>query len=163
MHCPKVQLHIHLRLNCIISASYTNTNLIHVPGYKVRILVRDNKTIPESIKDQIDIVNGDVTKYEDVEKALKDQDAVVVVLGTRNDVSPTTMMSEGMKNIATGMTKLGLKKVSVCMSAFNLMELERVPKTMMNMYDDHARMFDVLKSSDHLEWRALYPPHITSK
>lgn len=125
-------------------------------------MVRDNKTIPESIKDSVDIVNGDVTKYDDVEKALKDQDAVVVVLGTRNNVEPTTLMSEGMKNIVDGMKKLGQKKVSVCFSSFMFWDPAKVPQMMLNVHNDHERMFAVLKESG-LEWRALMPPHIASK
>lgn len=124
--------------------------------------MRDNKTIPESIKNSVDIVNGDVTKYEDVEKALQGQDAVVVVLGTRNVVEPTTMMSEGMQNIAEAMKKQGLKKVSVCLSSFMFWEPEKIPKVMQNINNDHERMFAILKASD-LEWRALLPPHIASE
>lgn len=109
------------------------------------------------------MVNGDVTNYNDVEKALDGQDAVVVVLGTRNSLEPTTMMREGMKNIVEGMRKHGLKKVSVCLSSFMFWEPEKVPKIMLNIHDDHLHMFEVLKASEDLQWRALLPPHIASK
>lgn len=102
-------------------------------------------------------------KYADVEKALKDQEAVVVVLGTRNQLEPTTMMTEGMKNIVEAMKKLGLKKVSVCLSSFQFMDAEKVPKIMQNVNEDHSGMYAVLKESNDLEWRALLPPHIASK
>lgn len=125
--------------------------------------MRDNKTIPASIKDKVDIVNGDVLKLEDVEKALKDQDAVVVVLGTRNALEPTTMMTEGMKNIVNGMRQAGLKKVSVCLSSFQFMDPDKIPKIMQNVNNDHSGMFEVLKAADDLEWRALLPPHIASQ
>lgn len=125
--------------------------------------MRDNKTIPTSIKDKVDIVNGDVLKLEDVEKALKDQDAAVVVLGTRNALEPTTMMTEGMKNIVNGMRKAGLKKVSVCLSSFQFMDPDKIPKIMQNVNNDHSGMFEVLKAADDLEWRALLPPHIASQ
>lgn len=132
-------------------------------AYKVRLLVRDSKTIPESFADKVDVVNGDVTKYEDVEKAVEGQDRVVVVLGTRNNVEPTTMMREGMKNIVEAMRKHGLKKVSVCLSSFLYWEPEKVPKVMSNINDDHKAMFEVLKNAMDLEWRALLPPHIAAE
>lgn len=133
-------------------------------GYNVRILARDNITVPDSFKDKVDVVIGNVTNYEDVERALQGQQEVVVVLGTRSKLDPETTkdLSDGMKNIAEGMQKLGLKKVSVCLSAFLLFEPEKVPQVMKVITADHQKMFDILKDSD-LEWRALMPPHIAGK
>lgn len=134
-----------------------------VSDYKVRLLVRDNKTIPDSIpRDKVEIVNGDVLNPKDVEKALTGQDAVVVVLGTRNCLEPTTMMTQGMKNITQAMRTIGLKKVSVCLSSFQFMDADKVPKIMQNVNQDHSGMYEVLTSADDLEWRALLPPHIAS-
>lgn len=128
----------------------------------MRILVRDAATIPESIRDKVEVITGDATKYEDVERSLEGQDRVVVVLGTRNKLDPTTIMSEGMQNIAKAMQKLGLKKVSICLSSFMFMDPEKVPKIMLNVHSDHERMFDIVKQSD-LEWIAVCPPHISCK
>lgn len=127
----------------------------------MRILVRDISTVPDSFKDKVDVVIGNVTNYEDVERALQGQDKVVVVLGSRSklDAETTKDLSDGMKNIADGMQKLGLKTVSVCLSAFLLYEPEKVPKIMTPITADHQKMFDILKGSD-LEWKALMPPHI---
>lgn len=127
-------------------------------------MVRDISTVPDSFKDKVDVVIGDVTNSQDVEKALQGQDKVVVVLGTRSKLDPETTktLSEGMKNIADGMQKQGLKKVSVCLSAFLLFEPERVPKVMANITADHQKMYDILEASD-LEWKALMPPHIAGE
>lgn len=62
------------------------------------------------------VVTGDVTNASDVEKAVEGQDGVVIVLGTRNDLGPTTVMSDGTKNIIEAMKKHGVKRVSACLS-----------------------------------------------
>lgn len=64
----------------------------------MRLLVRDESTVPTDLKDKCEIVKGDVTVPADVEKVIKsDVDLVVCTLGTRNKLDPTTMMSTGGK------------------------------------------------------------------
>lgn len=62
---------------------YTNFN----SGANVRVFVRDETKIPTSLKDKVEIVVGDVTNTEEVSNAVSNRDAVVVALGTRNDLS----------------------------------------------------------------------------
>lgn len=92
---------------------------------------------------------------------------------------PTTVLSEGMKNIISGMKKHNVEKVSVCLSgmptkilkilmlkeycfyfaAFLFYELERVPAVFKDLNADHQRQLDVLKASG-LKYIAVLPPHI---
>lgn len=53
-------------------------------GYEVTVLVRDPARLPagKSVK----VIVGDVLRQETVDEAVQGQDAVVVVLGTRNDL-----------------------------------------------------------------------------
>lgn len=97
-----------------------------------------------------------------MEKAIQGVDGVVIILGTRNDTSPTTMMSEGTKNIIEAMKAAGLKKFSACMSSFLFMPPERVPPAFHGINDDHKRMLEAIKSSG-LEYRAVLPPHIADE
>jgi len=97
-----------------------------------------------------------------VKKTLEGQDGVIVVLGTRNDLSPTTTMSEGLKNVITGMKALDISVVSVCLSAFLFYEPEKVPAMFHEINADHQRMFNALKSSE-LQWIAVNPPHIADQ
>lgn len=53
----------------------------------VRVFVRDKTKIPENVRDKVDTIIGDVTNDKDVSKAVAGRDAVVVALGTRNDLS----------------------------------------------------------------------------
>lgn len=50
------------------------------------VLVRDPARLPEGHK-AASVVVGDVLNKEDVRRALEGQDAVIIVLGTRNDLS----------------------------------------------------------------------------
>ncbi|XP_049959768.1 flavin reductase (NADPH) [Schistocerca serialis cubense] len=131
-------------------------------GCQVRALLRDPEKMPEALRSKVEVVKGDVTKEEDVKATVAGQDAVVVTLGTRNDLKPTTVLSDGMKNIVAAMKQQGIQLVSVCISAFLFYEPEKVPAIFHALNADHQRMYDVLKESS-LKWIAVLPPHFTDE
>ncbi|EDS36345.1 conserved hypothetical protein [Culex quinquefasciatus] len=131
-------------------------------GLKVRLMVRNEITVPEEFKNMVELVQGDVVNANEVENAVKDQELVCVVLGTRNDLKPTTVMSVGMMNIRKAMEKYNLLKVSVCLSSFLFFEPGKVPKMFTDLNIEHQRMLDILKASS-LEFRAILPPHIADE
>lgn len=55
-------------------------------GYNVTVLVRDPARLPADHKASR-VVVGDVLNKEDVKKTMEGQDAVIIILGTRNDLS----------------------------------------------------------------------------
>ena len=57
------------------------------------VLVRDPKRLPEGHKASR-VVVGDVTNRADVQKTLEGQDAVIIVLGTRTDLSELGLYTE---------------------------------------------------------------------
>lgn len=128
---------------------------------KIRLLIRDEATLPEDFKnvDKIELVKGNVLNISNVKTAIKDVDAVCVILGTGTSLAATTDMSNGMKNIIEAMKEFGIKKVSVCLSSFLFMEQEEVPKIFWDITADHKRMLDAVKESG-LEYRAVFPPRI---
>ncbi|XP_028320347.1 flavin reductase (NADPH) [Gouania willdenowi] len=127
-------------------------------GYNVTVLVRDPSRLPSDHRASR-VVVGDVLNKEDVRKTLEGQDAVIIILGTRNDLGPTTMMSEGTRNIVEAMKARGIRKVVGCMSAFLLWDRAKVPPRMSNVTEDHEQMHTVLKTSG-LDYVAAMPPHI---
>ncbi|XP_035536470.1 flavin reductase (NADPH) [Morone saxatilis] len=127
-------------------------------GYSVTVLVRDPARLPADHKaSRVEV--GDVLNKEDVKRALEGQDAVIIILGTRNSLSATTVMSEGTKNIVDGMKARGIHKVVGCMSAFLLWDRAKVPPRMIPVTEDHDRMYTILKTSG-LDYVAVMPPHI---
>lgn len=90
-------------------------NLFLLLGFEVTAFVRDSSKLPSDLKVNSTVI-GDVTNGEDVDKAVEGQDAVIIVLGTRTDLGPTTVMSDGARNIVASMKKFGVKRISVCIS-----------------------------------------------
>lgn len=56
-------------------------------GYEVTVLVRDSSRLPSEGPQPAHVVVGDVLQAADVDKTVAGQDAVIVLLGTRNDLS----------------------------------------------------------------------------
>ncbi|XP_053669785.1 flavin reductase (NADPH) [Anopheles nili] len=131
-------------------------------GLSVRLLVRSETTVPEDFKEKVELIKGDVTNAEDVSKAIQGQELVCVVLGTRNDLKPTTAMSDGLSNIIAAMKDVSLKCFSVCLSSFLFMDPDKVPAMFVNINGEHRRMLEMTKSCG-LEYRAVLPPHIADE
>lgn len=49
------------------------------------MLVRDESKIPTEYKDKVEVIKGDVLNQSDVDKCVEGTDAVVILLGTRNE------------------------------------------------------------------------------
>lgn len=129
-------------------------------GLEVRALLRDPSRMPEELRKQVEVITGDVLVKEDVDKVVEGRDAIVVTLGTRNDLAPTTMMSEGLRNILSSMEKNNVKIVSVCLSTFLFYDKPKVPAMFHGINDDHERMLHLLQAAESLDWIAVMPPHI---
>uniref|UniRef100_G1P4F0 Biliverdin reductase B n=1 Tax=Myotis lucifugus TaxID=59463 RepID=G1P4F0_MYOLU len=114
-------------------------------GYEVTVLVRDSSRLPSEGPQPAHVVVGDVRQAADVDKTVAGQDAVIVLLGTGNDLSPTTVMSEGAQNIVAAMKAHGVDKVVACTSAFLLWDPTKVPPRLQDVTDDHIRMHKVLR------------------
>lgn len=133
-------------------------------GHKVTVLVRDPEKVPDSIKNQLNIIKGNVLNYDDVLKAIKGASSVVVALGTRNDLKPTTELSDGLKNIVKAMKEENIDVISVCLSAFLFSDVfgDKMPPRFKDLTEEHNRMLDVLKESN-LKYIAVFPPHIAEQ
>lgn len=68
-------------------------------GLNVKVFVRDENKVPMNLKNKIEIIIGDVTNKEQVSNAISNTDAVVVVLGTRNDLSKYLFLNTKYYNI----------------------------------------------------------------
>jgi putative NADH-flavin reductase len=61
-------------------------NTIFFKGFAVRAFVRDPAKLPEDLRSKTEVIQGDVLNPEDVKRGVKDQEGVIVALGTRNDL-----------------------------------------------------------------------------
>ncbi|KAK9709352.1 GDP-mannose 4,6 dehydratase [Popillia japonica] len=128
-------------------------------GLNVRAFVRDPSRLPDHLRNSVEVVKGDILNYTDVHNAIKDTTAVVSALGTGTDLGPTTVMSDGMKNIIKAMKDLNVDIISLCLSAFLFYELDKVPPIFVHVNADHIREYEVVKESG-LKYIAVSPPHI---
>ncbi|KAK4315123.1 hypothetical protein Pmani_013636 [Petrolisthes manimaculis] len=135
------------------------TDKKYISGYEVTAFVRSPDKLPQDLAVKVTVKVGDVMTPTTVDEAVNGQDAVIILIGRRNDLSETTVLSEGTKNILSAMEKHGIKRVSACLSAFNFWEKAKVPERFYNILSEHERMLESLKSSN-LEWIAVLPPHI---
>ncbi|KAF9416169.1 hypothetical protein HW555_006421 [Spodoptera exigua] len=131
-------------------------------GYHVRAFVRDEARMPAELKDKVELFVGNVLEPDSVADAVDGMDGVVVALGTRNSLEPTSDMSEGTKNIIESMRAKNVKPLSVCLSAFLFYEPEKVPPRFVDLNEDHKRMYEAVKESP-LNWIAVFPPHIADE
>uniref|UniRef100_A0A1L8DFY0 Putative nmra-like family n=1 Tax=Nyssomyia neivai TaxID=330878 RepID=A0A1L8DFY0_9DIPT len=131
-------------------------------GIKLKLLVRDMKTVPKTFRDKVEIIVGDVKDYDKVLEVIQGTNGVAVTLGTRNNLAPTTELSEGTENILKAMKEASVQKISICLSSFLFYEPDKVPTIFEHINKEHQRMLDIVKGSD-LEWRAVLPPHIADE
>ncbi|GAB6030745.1 hypothetical protein CHUAL_007596 [Chamberlinius hualienensis] len=129
-------------------------------GHEVTALVRDEARIPAELRDAIKkVVIGDVFDKQAVAEVVKEQDAIIVTLGTRNDLSITTMLSTGTQNILEAMKNAKVMRMSVCLSGFLFFEPEKLPPKFGDITNEHRRMLAALQESDR-DWIGVCPPHI---
>lgn len=121
------------------------------------------KTVPHTFRDKVEIVMGDVTDYSKVLEVIQGTNGVVVTLGTRNNLEPTTVLSAGLENILKAMKEASVQKISVCLSSFLFYEPDKVPTIFEHINLEHRRMLDLVKSAEFAEWRAVLPPHIAGE
>ncbi|XP_063627742.1 flavin reductase (NADPH) [Cydia splendana] len=131
-------------------------------GLEVRAFVRTPSKLPANLKDKVEIFQGNVLEPDSVNDAIEDVDAVVIALGTNNQLEPTSDLSEGTKNIIEAMRAKGVKILSVCLSAYLLYEPDKVPPRFVDLNEDHKRMYQVVKDSG-LNYVAVFPPHIADE
>uniref|UniRef100_A0A8C5UW34 Biliverdin reductase B n=1 Tax=Microcebus murinus TaxID=30608 RepID=A0A8C5UW34_MICMU len=134
-------------------------------GYEVTVLVRDSSRLPSEGPRPARVIVGDVRHAADVDKAVAGQDAVVVLLGTGNDLSPTTVMSEGARNIVAAMKAHGVDKVVACTSgdqpltgAYSVTLDGRGPSRVISKHDLGHFMLHCLTTAEY-DGHSTYPSH----
>ncbi|KAB0396422.1 hypothetical protein E2I00_012064, partial [Balaenoptera physalus] len=85
--------------------------------YEVTVLVRDTSRLPSEGPQPAHVIVGDVRQAADVDKTVAGQDAVIVLLGTGNDLT------------------------------FLLWDPSKVPPRLQDVTDDHIRMHKILQES----------------
>jgi putative NADH-flavin reductase len=112
---------------------------------------------------------GDVFDISSFDSAMHGQDTVISALGTAKS-EPTTLYSDGLRNILKVMEDTGVRRV-FCISASGLQPgplLQRLIarpllwRFLHDMYVDLVRMEAVVKASS-VDWTIIRPPMLSNK
>lgn len=120
----------------------------------------------------LSVVGGDVFNVEQVENAVRGQDAVICVLGVRPETQKP-VCSVGTENIVAAMKKFGVKRL-ICQTAFAVAAVDGewievpwlsailpfFPKTRA-MFEDKVRQEASVRQSD-LDWIIVRPAQLTN-
>jgi putative NADH-flavin reductase len=141
-------------------------------GHHVTALLRNpaNLTLKHA---NLEVAKGDIMYPETFEKYLENKDAVISALGVREATKPTTLYSEGNRNLLNAMKKMGIQR-AFFISASALEISPVIPfyvrlaakyilqKLLRHMYADIRIMEKLVKESD-INWTIMRPPRLTNK
>jgi putative NADH-flavin reductase len=141
-------------------------------GHHVTALLRNpaNLTLTHT---NLKVVKGDIMQLESFERYLENKDAVISALGARQATKPTTLYSEGNRNLLNAMKKMGIRRVFfISASALEISPLLPfyvrfaakyiLQKLLKYMYADLRIMEKLVKESD-TDWTIMRPPRLTDK
>lgn len=133
-----------------------------VTEFQVSVYVRTPSKVPESMKDKVNIIQGDVLNDEQVNKAMEGQDAVIFAIGQHRVLGASTIASDGTKTVLEGMKKNGVQKLIVInipigyqRGTFNHTLLKGFTSI-----GDHGKQMDVLKAEKEVSWMAIATPWV---
>lgn len=141
-------------------------------GHRVTAVLRNPANL-SLMHPNLEIVKADVMRPETFEKYLKNKDAVISALGAREATKPTTLYSQGNRNLLNAMKKAGIRRAFfISASALEispvipfyvrLVAKYIVQKLLRHMYDDLRIMEKLVKESD-ADWTIMRPPRLTNK
>lgn len=135
-------------------------------GYTITAFVRDLNGLKIKHKN-LSIIQGNVLNAEDVENAVKGQNVVISVLGNKASSAlwkPNTIISDGVRNIISGMKKYKVKRL-LFVASFGVNEEIFLPekiviKTVLkSIFADIPKQEQLIKKSG-LDWTLVHPARL---
>ena len=136
--------------------------------YQVLAFCRDKEKMDSFSHPNLEIIEGDVFNKEDVRSSVKNQDVVIVALGSGKS-RKSVVRSEGTKNIIEAMKTNGVKRL-ICQSTLGIGEsndnLNFFWKHIMfgwflkQVFLDHQLQEEYVKNSN-LDWTIIRPGAFT--
>ena len=138
-------------------------------GHEVHAFCREPKKLEDITHENLKLVKGDVLSFNDVDNAVKQMDAVCIVIGSGKS-RKSTVRSEGTKTIINAMKKNGIKRL-VCQTTLGAGEsnanLNFFWKHIMfgwylkQVFNDHELQESYVKQSG-LDWTIVRPGAFTN-
>ena len=157
-------------MNIVVFGASGRTGILTVfqaldKGHTVTAFARNQKKVTIEHKN-IRFVEGNILDYEKVKQAVKGQDAVISALGVESR-KPTTVLSEGTRNILKAMEETGVKRF-ICMSSVGILGNDAgfwfgkiiLPLFLRHVFDDKIRQMEIIKASK-ADWVIIRPVGLT--
>jgi len=112
------------------------------------------------------VIQGDILEYDKVKEAVEGQDAIISTLGVESR-KPTTVLSEGTKNILKAMEVCNVSRF-ICMSSAGILGNDAgflfgkiiLPLLLKQVFIDKVRQMKIIQESS-LEWVIIRPTGLT--
>jgi putative NADH-flavin reductase len=139
-------------------------------GHEITAFVRNPDKLPDDLTNRVTIVEGDILNFEDVDKAVQDQDAVASVIGQSKE-SPEDLQTRATEYIVSAMQAHDVNRIVSLTGAGVRIEkdtpklFDKFMKVLLNIFakkvlKDAEGHFEILKSSD-LKWTVVRVPVLT--
>jgi len=136
-------------------------------GLSVRALARDPASLSEDRAD-VEVCRGDVLDIGSLAAALTGVDAVVSALGTKLELRPVTVLSQGTGNLIAAMTQAGIARL-ICITGVGagdsrghggvLYDRLWLPTLLRQVYADKDRQERAIRDSG-LDWTIVRPARL---
>jgi len=112
------------------------------------------------------VVQGDILEYEKVKQAVEDQDVIISALGVESR-KPTTVLSEGTRNILMAMEEYKVSRF-ICMSSAGILGNDAgilfgkiiMPLFLKQVFLDKVRQMKIIQEAN-LDWVIVRPTSLT--
>ncbi|HTK81473.1 MAG TPA: SDR family oxidoreductase [Bacteroidota bacterium] len=136
-------------------------------GYSVTAFVRTPGKL-DIQSEHLNIVQGDVSDIRAVEKAVRDQDAVISALGVSQPLKNDPFVVQGVGNIVEAMDARGTRRiiylsfigVGESRAAAGFLIRNVIARIVRNEIADHAQKEAIVRASG-LDWTIIHPPKLT--
>lgn len=137
-------------------------------GHHLTVLVRNADKLPHSLRDQINVIQGDALHPEDIEKALSTEtDAILFALGVDKQ-SPENLCTDVTRNIIEVMRRLEIKRLIWCGGGSTLVEQDQPgfgekfvrwysEKFLSLRHEDKEQQYRLLQQHRDICWIGLRP------
>lgn len=133
-------------------------------GHDVTALVRNPQKV-KTIHQNLNIIKGNVLSFDNTEKVVAGQDAVLSALGHKRFFIPTTILSDGTKNIIKAMEMHNVKRF-ICVTSLGINDsrfklglyytLFVIPVITFFYFMDKAKQEKLIMKSN-LDWTIVRP------
>lgn len=134
-------------------------------GHLVTALARKPSSVTIQHKN-LRVIQGDILEYEKVKQAVEGQDVIISALGVESR-KPTTVLSEGTRNILRAMEECKVSRF-ICMSSAGILGNDAgilfgkiiMPLFLKQVFIDKVRQMKIIQEAN-LDWVIVRPTSLT--